>query len=61
LTDPSSFGTWVRFADGTAPVQLRRESCLLHGVGEIAMSVPFADAGAPVLRFAVSGLGALTE
>jgi len=61
LTDLSSFGTWVRFADGAAPVQLRRESCLLHGVGEIAMSVPFADAGAPVLRFTVSSMGTLTE
>ena len=59
LTDLSSFGTWVRFADGAAPVQLRRESCLLHGVGEIAMSVPFADADAPVLRFTVSSMGAL--
>ncbi|MGB6099439.1 MAG: adenylate/guanylate cyclase domain-containing protein [Comamonas sp.] len=61
LTDLSSFGTWVRFSDGTAPVQLRRESCLLHGVGEIAMSVPFADEGAPVLRFTVSSMGTLTE
>lgn len=61
LTDLSSFGTWVRFSDGTAPVQLRRESCLLHGVGEIAMSVPFADEGAPVLRFTVSSVGTLTE
>ncbi|QXL85325.1 FHA domain-containing protein [Comamonas sp. NLF-1-9] len=60
LTDLSSFGTWVRFADGAAPVQLRRESCLLHGAGEIAMSVPFADAAAPVLRFGVSSMGALS-
>lgn len=59
LTDLSSFGTWVRFADGGAPVQLRRESCLLHGEGEIAMSVPFADTAAPVLRFLVSSLSDL--
>lgn len=59
LTDLSSFGTWVRFADGAAPVQLRRESCLLHGVGDIAMSVPFADTDAPVLRFSVSSMGSL--
>ena len=55
LTDLSSFGTWVRFADGAAPVQLRRESCLLHGVGELALSVPFADDSAPLLRFSISG------
>ena len=55
LTDLSSFGTWVRFAGGASPVQLRRESCLLHGIGELALSAPFADDSAPVLRFSISG------
>lgn len=56
LTDLSSFGTWVRFqGSGTPPVQLRRDSCLLHGTGEIALGVPFADASAPTVAFQVAG------
>lgn len=54
LTDLSSFGTWVRFADSDAPVALRRDTCLLHGSGEIALGVSFADASAPVAGFTIS-------
>jgi class 3 adenylate cyclase len=55
LTDLSSYGTWVRFEGSDAPVQLRRDSCLLHGIGEISLGVPFTDASAPTLGFQVSG------
>ena len=54
LTDQSSFGTWVLFEAGETAVQLRRDSCLLHGSGKIALGMPFG-AGAPVLSFVVSG------
>lgn len=57
LTDLSSFGTWVRFADSDAPVALRRDSCLLHGNGEIALGVSFADPSAPKVDFAISSAG----
>lgn len=55
LVDLSSFGTWVRFDGTDAPVQLRRDQCLLHGTGEIALGVPFSEGSAPTIRFQVSG------
>lgn len=55
LTDLSSYGTWVRFEGSDVPVQLRRDSCLLHGTGEISLGVPFTDTSAPTLGFVVSG------
>lgn len=58
LTDLSRFGTWVRF-EGGEPVLLRRDTCLLHGGGQIALGVPFGDASAPTLEFRVSGAGVL--
>ncbi|EER60618.1 adenylate/guanylate cyclase [Acidovorax delafieldii 2AN] len=60
LTDMSSFGTWVRFGDSETPVQLRRDACMLHGAGQIALGVPFQEASATVLHFQVSGGGAQT-
>ncbi|WP_305807276.1 hypothetical protein, partial [Stenotrophomonas sp. YIM B06876] len=54
LTDLSSFGTWVRFEGSDAEVLLRREVCLLHGSGQIALGMPFG-AQAPALDFQVSG------
>lgn len=54
LTDLSSFGTWVRFEGSETPVQLRRDNCLLHGAGEIALGVPFAEDSAPIVSFQVS-------
>ncbi len=56
LVDLSRFGTWLRF-DGQEPLLLRRDSCLLHGSGAIALGVAFADSSAPVLRFQVSESG----
>ena len=55
LTDMSSFGTWVRFEGSDVPVQLRRDACILHGVGEMALGVSFADSSAPVVKFQVAG------
>lgn len=55
LTDMSSFGTWVRFEGSDAPVRLRRDGCILHGMGHIALGVSFQEPSAPVMRFAVSG------
>ncbi|MBS0294564.1 MAG: adenylate/guanylate cyclase domain-containing protein [Proteobacteria bacterium] len=55
LTDLSSFGTWVRFDDSEAPVPLRRDSCLLHGTGEIALGVPFVDGSASTIGFRITG------
>lgn len=55
LTDMSSFGTWVRFEGSDVPVQLRRDACILHGIGEMALGVPFSDSSAPVVQFQVAG------
>ena len=57
LTDLSSFGTWVRFDGSDTLVHLRRDSCLLHGSGEIALGVHFSDASAPKIAFQVRGSG----
>ena len=54
LTDVSSFGTWVQFANSDTAVPLRRSACLLHGEGRLALGMPF-DAGAPTLDFRVTG------
>lgn len=54
LTDLSSFGTWVRFADDVGTeVPLRRSQMILHGTGEIALGAPFIDFSAPVVAFRV--------
>lgn len=56
LTDVSSFGTWVRFAEAPeAELALRRTQCLLHSTGEIALGAPFSDFSVPVLVFQVLG------
>lgn len=54
LTDLSSFGTWIRFEGSDTAVSLRRDACLLHGRGQIALGMPFG-AGAPMLDFHVTG------
>ncbi|MCV0440817.1 MAG: adenylate/guanylate cyclase domain-containing protein [Hydrogenophaga sp.] len=51
LEDISSYGTWVRFAGGDNVIALRRQECLLHSNGEIAMGAPFSDISAPVVSF----------
>lgn len=55
LTDMSSFGTWVRFDGSPSPVRLRRDACILHGAGQIALGVSFAEPSAPVVSFKVAG------
>ena len=54
LVDLSSYGCWVRFAGGGADLALRREECVLHGSGEIALGSSFSDPTTPTLRFSVS-------
>ncbi|MGE0099477.1 MAG: FHA domain-containing protein [Hydrogenophaga sp.] len=51
LEDISSYGTWVRFAGGDNTISLRRQECLLHSDGEIAMGAPFTDFSAPTVSF----------
>jgi hypothetical protein len=53
-TDLSSYGSWIRFAGGTADVLLRRDACVLHGGGQIALGSPFADPAAAVITFRVA-------
>jgi len=55
LTDMSSFGTWVRFDGSDSPVRLRRDACILHGTGQIALGVPFTESSAPIMNFQVAG------
>lgn len=54
LVDVSSYGSWVRFGTGAgAPVLLRREECVLHGVGELALGAAFSDPSVPTVSFKV--------
>jgi len=53
LVDVSSYGCWVRFADATGNVLLRREECVLHGKGELALGASFADPNVPTIHFNV--------
>jgi len=53
LVDVSSYGSWVRFADAAAgsDVLLRRDECVLHGQGELALGASFADPNVPTVHF----------
>lgn len=53
LTDLSSYGTWVRFAGAGTEIFLRREECVLHGRGELALGAPFTDPSMPLVSFSV--------
>ena len=53
LMDVSTFGTWVRFEGSGADVLLRRQDCVLHGRGELALGASFADIGVPTAKFTV--------
>ena len=54
LVDVSSYGSWVRFGAGSsAPVLLRREECVLHGQGELALGASFTDVSVPTVVFTV--------
>jgi adenylate cyclase len=54
LVDVSSYGSWVRFSGGGADLLLRREECVLHGSGEIALGASFADLSVPTVQFTIS-------
>ena len=54
LVDVSSYGCWVRFSGGGSDLLLRREECVLHGHGEIALGSSFSDLSAPAVKFSVS-------
>ena len=54
LVDVSTYGSWVRFSGGGADLLLRREECVLHGKGEIALGASFSDLSVPTVLFAVS-------
>jgi adenylate cyclase len=56
LSDLSSFGTWLRFDGSPTEICLRRDDCVLHGSGEIALGAPFDDFTAPTVRFRLTGL-----
>ena len=56
LTDLSSNGTYVRFADGEV-VSLRRGSCTLHGHGRVGLGGSPAEAGTAVVRFEMVRFG----
>jgi len=51
LEDISSYGTWIRFEGAENAISLRREECLLHSSGEIAMGASFADFSVPTVSF----------
>lgn len=53
LTDFSSNGTWVRFSSAQKAVTLKRESCILHGAGEIGLGRSTEILTAPTLTFQV--------
>ena len=55
LVDVSSYGIWVRFANpSSSDFLLRREECVLHGEGQLALGAPFADPTVPTIAFTVS-------
>ncbi len=51
LEDISSYGSWVRFDGAENAISLRRQECLLHSDGEIALGAPFTDCSAPTITF----------
>lgn len=53
LVDESSYGSWVRFAGSGADLMLRRDECVLHGQGQIALGTSFGDPSAPIISFVV--------
>ncbi len=54
LIDVSSYGSWVRFAGAAgSDLSLRREECVLHGEGELALGGSFADATVPTVAFKI--------
>jgi class 3 adenylate cyclase len=55
LVDVSSYGSWIRFSGANGgDVLLRREECVLHGEGELALGASFADPNVPTVHFKVT-------
>lgn len=53
MVDESSYGSWVRFAGSGADLMLRRDECVLHGQGQIALGTSFGEPSAPIVSFVV--------
>ena len=54
FVDLSSYGSWVRFTGAKGgDVLLRREECVLHGKGELALGGSFADPSVATVHFSV--------
>ena len=53
LEDLSSFGTCVRFDGAPTELRLRRDHCVLHDSGEIALGADFGDWSVPTIQFAL--------
>jgi adenylate cyclase len=52
--DASSYGSWIRFTGAAgSDVLLRRDECVLHGKGELALGASFADASVPTVTFSI--------
>ena len=54
LADVSTYGSCVRFSGGGSDLLLRRDGCVLHGRGEIALGPSFSDLSVPTVTFSVS-------
>lgn len=54
LVDVSTYGCWVRFEGSGSDIQLRRNECVLHGRGEIALGASFSDISVTTVSFSVS-------
>lgn len=54
LVDLSSFGTCVRFKGAPTELALRRDECVLHDSGEIALAANFSDLMVPTVNFAIA-------
>lgn len=55
LEDLSTYGTWVRFDGSPTEVALRRQDCILHGTGALALGAPFSDFTVPTVSFTLTG------
>ena len=51
LVDLSSNGTCVRFDGAPTEIRLRRDDCVLHASGEIALAADFGDFTTPTVMF----------
>jgi class 3 adenylate cyclase len=54
LVDLSSYGTCVRFTGAPTDLKLRRDDCVLHDGGEIALGPRFGDFSIPTVQFSLT-------